>query len=377
MEGTWAISGTRRTGSTSSGYSGHHRESDGASAAERSRHGHCVAESRRSQAARRPTRRRHRRRHARTREPAPSGLRPPRAGPAARRQPARRGSGPAHAAAAEDVRGRAAALSSAPAYRGGAEARDRACRPRHEIWRHGHPRLRHRDPPRLWIGRSRPRRRAANRVPRGNQGGGAEPGAPARGRPRRRPVAAARRSRSHPALSLLGPDLQQPSHPLRSRLGHGRRRLSGARGARTPDLHAPHRLRARSQSRARLSHVHDPGARPPLRHGALRAPGPAERGRGRRRALGGDPGRDRGHERPGRVRVTRVVPDSLTLFGLLAVTAMLVFYALEDRSRWFILAFAGACVLGSLYGFLQGAWPFGLVEAVWALVAVRRWTTRA
>ncbi len=71
------------------------------------------------------------------------------------------------------------------------------------------------------------------------------------------------------------------------------------------------------------------------------------------------------------------MPDLLTLFGLVAVTAMLVFYALEDRSRWFILAFAGACALGSLYGFLQGAWPFGLVEAVWALVAVRRWTTRA
>ena len=72
-----------------------------------------------------------------------------------------------------------------------------------------------------------------------------------------------------------------------------------------------------------------------------------------------------------------MVPDSLTLFGLVAVTTMLVFYALEDRSRWFILAFAGACALGSLYGFLQGAWPFGLVEAAWALVAVRRWTTRA
>jgi len=55
---------------------------------------------------------------------------------------------------------------------------------------------------------------------------------------------------------------------------------------------------------------------------------------------------------------------------------MLVCYALEDRSRLFILAFAGACGLGSLYGFLQGAWPFGLVEAVWALVAVRRWVTR-
>ena len=66
--------------------------------------------------------------------------------------------------------------------------------------------------------------------------------------------------------------------------------------------------------------------------------------------------------------------NPLTMFGLFAVTAMLVCYACEQRHRGFILAFAGACVLGSVYGFfLQGAWPFGLVEAVWALVAVRRW----
>lgn len=65
--------------------------------------------------------------------------------------------------------------------------------------------------------------------------------------------------------------------------------------------------------------------------------------------------------------------DWLTAFGLFAVTAMLVCYAFERRSPWFVLAFAGACVLGSIYGFLQRAWPFGLVEAVWALVAARRW----
>lgn len=65
--------------------------------------------------------------------------------------------------------------------------------------------------------------------------------------------------------------------------------------------------------------------------------------------------------------------DALTFFGLCAVTAMLVFYALEGRNRIYILCFAGACVLGSIYGFLQGAWPFGAVEAVWAMVAVRRW----
>jgi hypothetical protein len=63
----------------------------------------------------------------------------------------------------------------------------------------------------------------------------------------------------------------------------------------------------------------------------------------------------------------------LTVFGLIAVTLMLIFYALEKRSRWYTLGFALACVLGSVYGFLQGAWPFGLVEAVWSLVAVRRW----
>ena len=68
--------------------------------------------------------------------------------------------------------------------------------------------------------------------------------------------------------------------------------------------------------------------------------------------------------------------DRLTLFGLFAVSLMLVTYALVDRSRGFILAFAAACALGSTYGFLQGAWPFGLVEAIWAVVALRRWSLR-
>ncbi len=69
--------------------------------------------------------------------------------------------------------------------------------------------------------------------------------------------------------------------------------------------------------------------------------------------------------------------DGLTAFGLFAVTAMFICYALEDRSPWFILAFAGACALGSVYGFLQGAWPFGAVEAVWSLIAIWRWRTQA
>jgi sterol desaturase/sphingolipid hydroxylase (fatty acid hydroxylase superfamily) len=68
--------------------------------------------------------------------------------------------------------------------------------------------------------------------------------------------------------------------------------------------------------------------------------------------------------------------DQLTAFGLVAVTAMLIFYTLEDRSPWYVLAFAAACALASAYGFLQGAWPFGVVEAIWAGVAVHRWHRR-
>jgi hypothetical protein len=68
--------------------------------------------------------------------------------------------------------------------------------------------------------------------------------------------------------------------------------------------------------------------------------------------------------------------DRLTLFGLIAVTAMLVCYALENHSQWFVLGFALACALGSAYGFLQGAWPFGIVEAIWSLIALHRWHKR-
>jgi hypothetical protein len=65
--------------------------------------------------------------------------------------------------------------------------------------------------------------------------------------------------------------------------------------------------------------------------------------------------------------------DRLTLFGLFAVTMMLVCYTFDHVNTWFILAFSLACLLASIYGFLQGAWPFGVVEALWAAVAARRW----
>jgi hypothetical protein len=65
--------------------------------------------------------------------------------------------------------------------------------------------------------------------------------------------------------------------------------------------------------------------------------------------------------------------DALGAFGLFAVTLCLICYVLEDRSPRYILGFAAGCALGSVYGFLQGAWPFGMVEAIWTVVAMRRW----
>jgi hypothetical protein len=64
--------------------------------------------------------------------------------------------------------------------------------------------------------------------------------------------------------------------------------------------------------------------------------------------------------------------DGLTAFGIVALTFMMVMYAFERRDRRFILAFAVGCALSSVYGLLSGAWPFGVVEAIWCVVAVRR-----
>lgn len=68
--------------------------------------------------------------------------------------------------------------------------------------------------------------------------------------------------------------------------------------------------------------------------------------------------------------------DTLTLFGLFAVSMMLITYTLEARSHWMVFLFAISCALGSTYGFLQGAWPFGVIEAIWALIALKRWNER-
>lgn len=68
--------------------------------------------------------------------------------------------------------------------------------------------------------------------------------------------------------------------------------------------------------------------------------------------------------------------DGLSLFGFIAVSIMLLAYMLEEKNCHFILLFACACAMGSLYGFLQGAWPFGLIEGIWAIVALKRWRDR-
>jgi hypothetical protein len=63
----------------------------------------------------------------------------------------------------------------------------------------------------------------------------------------------------------------------------------------------------------------------------------------------------------------------LTLYGVVVITFMMVMYALEARGARFVLAFAAGCALSSSYGFLSGAWPFGVVEGIWAVIALRRY----
>jgi hypothetical protein len=65
----------------------------------------------------------------------------------------------------------------------------------------------------------------------------------------------------------------------------------------------------------------------------------------------------------------------LTLYGVAVITFMMLMYALEGRGARFVLAFAAGCALSSSYGFLSGAWPFGVVEGIWSVIALRRYLT--
>jgi hypothetical protein len=64
---------------------------------------------------------------------------------------------------------------------------------------------------------------------------------------------------------------------------------------------------------------------------------------------------------------------AVTIYGVCAVTFMMVMYAMESRGRGYILGFAAGCVLSSIYGFLSGAWPFGVVELIWSSIAIQRY----
>lgn len=72
----------------------------------------------------------------------------------------------------------------------------------------------------------------------------------------------------------------------------------------------------------------------------------------------------------------RVSGTAVTAFGVVAVSLMMAAYAAERRHRRFVLAFAIGCLLSSAYGFLAGAWPFGVIEIIWAAIALRRYQTR-
>lgn len=67
---------------------------------------------------------------------------------------------------------------------------------------------------------------------------------------------------------------------------------------------------------------------------------------------------------------------ALTLFGVVAVSIMVVCYALERRSHWYTLGMSACCVAASVYGFLAGTWPFGVLEGVWAIIAFYKWLDR-
>lgn len=67
----------------------------------------------------------------------------------------------------------------------------------------------------------------------------------------------------------------------------------------------------------------------------------------------------------------------VTIYGVVAVSFMMGMYALERRGRRYIAGFALGCLLSSSYGFLSGAWPFGVVEAIWSIIALRRYASES
>ena len=67
--------------------------------------------------------------------------------------------------------------------------------------------------------------------------------------------------------------------------------------------------------------------------------------------------------------------SSIEIFGALSVSLMMLFYALEKRASVFVLLFSAACLASSGYAVAIQAWPFAVVEFLWAGIAFHRWKT--
>ena len=65
--------------------------------------------------------------------------------------------------------------------------------------------------------------------------------------------------------------------------------------------------------------------------------------------------------------------SDLNIFGALILLFMMIFYILEQKSRSYTLAFGVACLGSSLYGWLAGTWPFGVIELAWGIFAFNKW----
>ena len=63
--------------------------------------------------------------------------------------------------------------------------------------------------------------------------------------------------------------------------------------------------------------------------------------------------------------------DTVMLFGFVSVFAAGVSYLHRNDSRIAMFTFAASLAASGIYGFLEGAWPLGLLETACALGAAR------
>ena len=69
----------------------------------------------------------------------------------------------------------------------------------------------------------------------------------------------------------------------------------------------------------------------------------------------------------------KVTQQLVELLGLVAISIMVISYALERYSSFFIATFALGCVLAAVYAYHLGSYPFLIAESIWAAIAFARW----